>query len=398
MLRIFSSEEELFATAYGKRSVESFLVDIPFREFRSSERSGSRGSLSSIQADLSDWVGKKLWGGLPAKAREPFQKLPTSGKRPIRIKISSDSPRITDVPWEWLCSDHGPIALRPDVRLTRSVPVKLKLPELVVPLPAQVLLVVTTPSDEKLLNPWAEIQAVKEALVPPGYNVEILERATMDSLREALTRSPHILHYIGHAGINHGEGNIILHDQQDGTSWVSAAMLAEILPPTVRLICLSTCITAPNYQLMGLPRLSHAGSSTKLPTMVVNQHPLKEESVRIFWEAFYETLLQSSGNVNEAVHKARSAVFNLNAGLSDWASFVMVIRDRTGQGMRLVPPSYSKSLNDPNALELQAQFASQMVNDLAEQTRLMGKDAPEALKKLFKREAKRAAILVKKIM
>jgi CHAT domain len=258
--------------------------------------------------------------------------------------------------------------------------------------------VVTTPADEKLLNPWAEIQAVKEAMVLPGYQVEILDRATMGSLREALARSPHILHYIGHAGINHGEGNIILHDQQDGTSWVSAAMLAEILPPTVRLVCLSTCVTAPNYQIKGLPRLSHAGSSTKLPTMVVNQHPLKEESVRIFWEAFYDTLLQSSGNVNEAVHKARSAVFNINAGLSDWSSFVMVIRDRTGQGMRLVSPFYSISPSDPNALELQAQFASQVANDLAEQTRLMGKDAPEALKQLFKREAKRADTLVKKIM
>lgn len=398
VLRIFSSEEELFATACEKRPVSGLPVALPFKEFRNSERSATRGTQSSIRADLFEWVGKQLWQGLPAEARELFQKPPSLGEPPIRIKISSDSTRITDIPWEWLCSDHGAIALRPNVRLTRSVPVPLKIPELTVPLPVRVLLVVTNPKDERLLNSWAEIEAIRQALMLPDYDVRILERATLESLREVLASSPHILHYVGHAGINHGEGNIILHDQQDGTSWVSAAMLAEILPPTVRLVCLSTCLTAPNYQLMGLPRLSHARSSVKLPTMVVNQHPVQEQSVRVFWKNFYDDLLQSAGNVNEAVHIARAAAFNNGANLSDWGSFVMVIRDRTGQSMRLGSPSYSKSLDDLKGLELQAQFASQMVNELAEQTRLMGKDAPEVLRNLCKREAERAAILTRKLI
>ena len=90
-----------------------------------------------------------------------------------------------------------------------------------------------------------EMEAIVPHLDSQGYSWELTEVLTPAGLAGALKRfQPHVLHYVGHAGVSSAIGHIILHSEGRGTSWLSAEQLAEMLPPSVGLLCLSTCFSA----------------------------------------------------------------------------------------------------------------------------------------------------------
>src|SRR3712207_9262384 len=97
------------------------------------------------------------------------------------------------------------------------------------------LLVITNPKDERMLIPREEIEAVSPRLRFPPYELKVLEEATWDALAAVLQEwSPHIIHYIGHAGIGRGEGNLILHDWDNVPHWISGPELSWALPDRKR--------------------------------------------------------------------------------------------------------------------------------------------------------------------
>jgi hypothetical protein len=317
------------------------------------------------------------------------------------LKISSNSPIINDLPWEWLNDGTGPpLALRPEILLVRSVPIRLTIPPLGIKPPVRVLLIITNPKDERLLNPTQEIEAVVQRLHGPDYALQIIEDTSWRALQSALQEEPHILHYIGHAGLDRGEGNLILQDLQNITHWISGPELAQVLPLTVRLLCLSTCFTAPNYQIMGLPRLAHAAGTYRLPTTVTNRYPVAQASVSTFWSNFYSTLMEN-GDCNEAFHQGQMEVAALDASAADWGSFSLVIRDQSGVILRLEKPSLHwqdiTGKVDQTELDIQAQLASRLANDLSASLATFGLKTLESLQKHVDKAVMKASDLAKKL-
>jgi hypothetical protein len=257
-----------------------------------------------------------------------------------------------------------------------------------------VLLVVTNPKDDQLLSPSLEIEAVRPRLSEPPYELSILEEPTWEALVKTLQKEPHIVHYIGHAGIERGEGHLILHDWQNVTHWISGSDLARVLPLSVRLLCLSTCFTVPNYQILGLPRLAQTSATSRLPTTVANRYPVRDASVREFWWAFYAALAEEGGDTNEAFHRAQTVVAMLDPD-ADWGSFSLVIRDQSGQGLRIDTSGAPPTSGEVPAAEIQAQLASRVANDLADALRVYGETAPESVQKRFMEEAGRASDLAR---
>jgi hypothetical protein len=360
-LRLFANEAEMFENA---AQVEERPVTLPWGSLNSLKKS-SDWTRERVPSSILQDVGRELWAALPDSARQPL--FEASSAQPCRLKISSNSPIINDLPWEWLNDGAGPpFALRPDILLARSVPIRLAIPPLRVEPPVRVLLVITNPKDERLLNPYQEISAVSQRLHEPDYTLRVLDDPMWEALQRALQEEePHILHYIGHAGLDRGGGNIILLDHHNVTHWISAPELAQALPVTVRLLCLSTCFTAPNYQIMGLPRLAHAAGTYRLPTVVTNCYPLDQFSVSSFWTNFYATLIEN-GDSNEAFHRAQAEV--AVSGNADWGSFSLVIRDQSGEVLHLAAPGLSKRTKFQKAqtkLDIQVQLASRLANDLA---------------------------------
>jgi hypothetical protein len=253
----------------------------------------------------------------------------------------------------------------------RSVPSRFEIPHLTIHLPVKVLVVLTNPKDESLLDAYKELAVATQRLKLPDYQMEVCPEPTVEVFKDFMhSFLPHVVHYIGHSGINNGEGNIILHDSNNRTYWVSGAMLARLLPSTVRLMCLSTCVTTQNYELLGLPHLAHSPGDLNLPTIIANRYPLGEGSVNAFWNAFYTCLVNQHGNVNEAIHQARLQAQLGEPAFADWASFSLVLRDCTGRALNIVQAA--SDIEAIQATELQAQFAARFANDLAQQVNVFG--------------------------
>jgi hypothetical protein len=334
--------------------------------------------------DLAARLGKDLWSAMPDVAKESVLDVGARRGRPLRLKITTNSPTLDDLPWEWMSDDADlPFALRPDLRVVRTLPQLFPTPALTVRRPIRVMLVVANPKDDRHLRTDEEIKAVQGRLRPPDYELDVVTVPTLESLLERLQQwMPNVLHYIGHAGMTGVEGNLILEDAESVSHWINPATVAQVLPASARLLCLSTCVTTENYQILGLPHFAHAPKELPLPTMVVNQYPLGIESVPAFWNTFYDTLLSANGDVSEAVHRGRLAVAVRSPGWADWGSFRAVIRDREGIAFR------TGTEETKFAAQIQAQFASRLANELADEVRTKGEHASEEMRQRLDRVTK----------
>ena len=397
-LRIFHDEREYFEA--GKVSVPEFKVELPhaFRETALMDAGGwrQRPRLAGPAQNL----GERMWWNLPESVRDEI--LSGTPDAPRRVAILSASCGVDDIPWEWMnAGADNNIAANNAVRFVRLVPTLYPTPPLTVETPLRVLVVLTNPKDERLLRADEEIGIISQGLQNKSeYEVRTLVKPRIESLRTALEWSPHIVHYIGHSGISGNVGNLILHDEQEGTRWMAAAEVARYIPSSVRLLCLSTCVTAENYQTGGLAKFAHCPAEVPLPTTIVNQYAVGKSGARLFWREFYRMLINRAGNVVEAFHGARKSALE---GDRDpwwcWASFSLVVRDGTGHPFRFAAANEgSHSLestrggghnSDRYAAEIQAQWSARLANNIAVRMRSLDADVQKHWEKTLADEAAR---------
>jgi hypothetical protein len=390
-LQLLGSEQELYER--GDDPAQGFPIALPL-DWSSSKVSRPEWTRSPVPSDVWMDLGHQLWRALPDPAKEPLR-AKGSGQ-PCRVKIASNSSAIHDMPWEWLnSSGDGPLALRPHIRLSRAVPVRVAAPPLAVEPPVRVLLLVPNPKDDRLMSAFAEIEAIAEGVAASHYELKVLEEPTWEALVAQLDEyEPCIVHYVGHAGVSQGQGNLVVHDFENRSHWISGRELGQALPLSVRLLCLSTCFTVPNYQILGLSRLAHSPSTYRLPTTIANRYPVGGHGVRAFWRAFYRALIEEDGNANEAFHQAQIAAATAPLAGADWGSFALVIRDQSAQVMHLQGPG--RKGRERREEEIQAQLISRLASDLAEIGR-KGKGRPEILQKRFEQEADLASDLAEEL-
>jgi hypothetical protein len=394
-LRLYDSEAAVYEG--GSREPPVGIVTVPRALLNTEPSMARRSSRDPLTATQARELGNALFALLPADVQGLLTGAEGMFELPRRIKVSAAGTVFDELPWETLTDGIGnPLALRPGLRLVRTVPVRFAAPPLSVAGTARVLLVVTNPRDEKLLDANREIEAVYQRLTQAPYEVRVLENATSRALAEELHAfSPHILHYVGHSGVSSGEGNLILHGADGGTEWLCATDLSRMLPLTVRLLCLGTCFTAPNYDPTGLPRFADAPASQALPTCVLNRHGVSPDgaSVRAFWGHFYETLAATGGDVTEAVQAGRLAAHGATP-LADWASFSLVVRDDTAAGLRLQAGGLAE---EDLGAQIRAQFASRFANQMAHQVLKLGDEAGDDLLKALKQVSSEASEFIRQV-
>lgn len=386
-LQVFHSEQEYFDA--GKQTGPQLTVKLP-RPFQETALMGERGWRQKPRpAGPAKDLGFRMWQNIPEALRNEV--LSGTPGNPQRVSILSTHCGIDDIPWEWLNGgDDQLIAAMDSVRFLRLVPTRYILPPLTVTPPIRVLIVLTNPKDERLLQSNVEIDVITQGLKNnPAYQFDVLLEPRLDKLQEAVKSSPpHIIHYLGHSGTSGGMGNLILHDDQDGTRWLPAAEIARFLPSSVRLLCLSTCVTTQNYDVGGLAKFAHCGSEVQLPTTIVNQYALGKAGAESFWRKFYPALIEHDGNAVEAFHDAR-----INVLVEDpdpwwcWASFSLVVRDGAGYPLRIAKPE--ERPKERFAAELQAQWSARAANNLATRMRSLGEDAQTHWQKTLADEAAR---------
>ena len=272
---------------------------------------------------------------------------------------------LDDVPWEWL--DAGPetaIAAMDRIRFIRLVPTLRAVPPLTVMPPVRVLVVITDTAGGPLFQPGFEIGVVAAGLRErPEYELRVMEESRLDALLEAFAWSPHIVHFVGHGGISGSTGNLLLHDSRDGTRWVPAMEFARLLPASVRLVCLSTCVLTENYDIGGLVRVAYCPPEFPLPTTIVNQYAVTPLAASAFWREFYPRLASLEGGVLDAFHWARRNARDASPDTACWAGFSVVLRDGAESPLRFGTAGAEQS--GRFAAELEAQWAARHANNLS---------------------------------
>lgn len=391
LISAFESEQELFESTWSDSPSTGTPIDL-WGLMGRSDLSTPRWTRHQVSTGDARDVGRRLWEALPPAIKQPLMGH-SVGSPPMRIKIASEIPGVADIPWEWLFDGtEPPFALRPNCHIVRSVPVRFPVPPLSIETPIGVLLVVPNPKDERLLDADREIASIQAGLPAPTFDVRVMDQPSFESLGHVLVdQMPHILHFIGHGGLTHGEGNLILQDPDGRSRWVGATELAGLLPASVRLVCLATPYTTQNYQVLGLSHLARALGLGGLPTTLTNQYPVSEPAVEAFWRAFYAGLIEQAGNVNDAYGAALVAAADATGGFADWAGFSLVVRDQTG-----VPFDLRSRQDDVwrQATEIAAQFAAQLANELAVQVQALGEGAPDGVREQYETEQSRASGLL----
>lgn len=329
------------------------------------------GRLRRTRGDLQEWPhiplpteaareeGQRLFDRLPLAAHGDLRPATSAA----RLRLSLDSEVARDLPWELLVdSDLRFVGLHNDVSVIRDATRRYSCPPQPRSGPLIVLVVVSSPKTGPVLDVDREIEAV--APEPSSeIQVECCSATSLEAFHAALDRvKPHVVHYVGHGGTAHRDGFVMFHeDRADGrdgyTQWVTARQLADALPPSVRLLCLDTCVSRKNHDVRGLQRL--AAAAVPLPTTIANLHAVTDRGAKAFWRACHRALALGDGDVTAAVGAGKRDAAAA-ASTADWASYGLWLRD-AGPGLFERGPVAELSGRD----DLEALYTVRLANDLA---------------------------------
>lgn len=305
-------------------------------------------------------VATELWRALPVELRRAFAQ--GTAQRPVRIKIVSELRQVMDLPWESLESDAGPVGLDDRVRLVRCAPVRFALAALPMSGPLRIVLALSNPEAKQMADVGREQEVLIHAIARADVEVSLLLNPTLPRLQAALRARPNVLHFVGHAGTGSDDGgSLILPGEAGGTHWLDAPAVARVLPSSVRLVCASSCFTAPNYDIRGLLRFALAPAELDLPTTVTQQAQPRDDgtTTAAFWREFYRCLA-ATGDVVDATHHGRRAAAAAGAS-GDAGDFVAVIRDSHGQPFTMAAEGPAIDLD----VELERHLSRRLANGLA---------------------------------
>lgn len=254
------------------------------------------------------------------------------------------SPEISPWPWELLHDRDDFLALSVRTPVVRHLHSR-SLGARWAAYPLRVLVVISSPRGCEPLDGERELQEIRNALgwrVTLGFvKVERLKPATLEALEERLGRERfHAFHFVGHGGLNEGQGVLLFEDGDGRNDPVDGERLGRVLGQrhAVRLAVLNACEGA-----RGSPEDPFAGVAQCLvrkgiPAVVAMQHPIADDMAVRFARRLYGALARGRP-VDWAVTRARHALHAAGSGL-DWAVPVLFLSSRHGRLFRWRPSSW----------------------------------------------------------
>jgi hypothetical protein len=334
---------EEFVPPYAPEDLTSFfwgaLEAEPSRELGST----SRGSVVVLEE-----VGDRLFQALmPPAVRARFDgcrgKVEAEGNG-LRIKLCLDP---TDPRVSWLSLLPWEAVYRKDrqefLGLNRGTPISRYLdapyPLSPVPFTPPLRILVVKPNPEgvsrldldrerlQLCQSWGEGSAAE---------VDLLDRAMVDTLRDRLCERWDVLHFMGHGGFDQQkqEGYLVFESEDGYQEQVRDQRFAILLQGTgrPRLVVLNACATArvaadgiPGTVTGAAPALVRAG----IPAVVAMLLPISDRAAILFSRVLH-TRLAAGDPVDVAVTEGRRAVRD-QMGLLEWIKPVLFMRVPDGR-------------------------------------------------------------------
>lgn len=344
-----------------------------------------------VQLALQSWgecCFSKLFQG---RARDWFQNARGNGLKNLRLKISSEDPRILAWPWEALVDPEGGIlAHRCKIeRQLNKLHDPLALPDNLPTDRINILLVIARPYENDvgfhaLSRPMVELS--RNQSIP--VHIDVLRPPSFEQLRKILhTKSGfyHIVHFDGHGGygeLGHPvdspnvfkgtQGKLIFEDNQGKPNPVEASVLSNLMAEyQIPIMVLNACQSGMIDEQADDAFASVAASLLKagIRSVVAMGYNLRVSGAQQFVPAFYQRLL-NSGNVGEATRAGRQEMLAQakrvcvlgEYELQDWLVPVLYQQDFPGEEKVLPEPINVE--NKGFSLPIQGELADALPDEI----------------------------------
>ena len=230
----------------------------------------------------------------------------------VRLRLQvSDVPELATFPWELLFRDPEHLVFGPHPYIARYGGASDRAEPKRIEAALRVLVVASLPRDLNQLDAAEESALVASRLGDLDL-VELseLRQPTFDQLCERLEEGWHVVHYVGHGGVDPATGGFLaLCDDDQRSAPLDARTLGRLLsPPTdVRLVVLNACRTAGGPSERPLNGVANELMVHGVPAVVAMQFPVSDEQALRFAEAFYRSVARHE-IVDLAVSRGRKAV------------------------------------------------------------------------------------------
>jgi len=265
------------------------------------------------------------WAALRAKAQAAGQLVR------LRLRMAEDAPELDALPWEFLHDGQSFLAPDRQVLLARGV---AALPDLAIPEtetgPLAVLVVVSNPldlPDHQAFEPDEELAVIYEALDEPlrcgQIQLEVVDEASLGQMQRALiARDYQVVHFIGHGNFDQQRGGYLTIETEEGnaTSLDGAGFAHLLAGRGVRLVLLSSCLTARASPTQAYRSVAGALLRRGLPAVVAMQYPILITSARTFYRTVYQALA-ADRPLDVAVAEGQQSLYLERGQASlDWAT------------------------------------------------------------------------------
>ena len=238
-------------------------------------------------------------------------------------------PELENWPWE-LLYDREFLALSGETSVVRYLesPTGSSLKKIALPL--RILVVVANPADCEPIDGEGEWSRLSRALKPLAdggkVRIERLSPPTLPALEKAMTRSWHIIHFVGHGRFEDGEGSLILEDGEGGRQEVPGQRLKVLLgrQKNLRLVVLNTCVGAKTSPEDIFGGVAQSLASAGVPAVLAMRNRVSDRAALVFAERFYESLSQDLP-IDGALGEARRAIYAETRDL-EWSTPVLYMR------------------------------------------------------------------------
>lgn len=298
--------------------------------------------LATLQA-----AGNAIWQSLMTPtveaAFEAARIISRNAHRGLRLIVVSNGEesavlpgriRLAELPIEALHHNVSSfLATDEETPVSRSFQARADAAPVAITFPLRVLVVVATPDDKPPANAAQEKLAITQALQPFSdeglIHVEFCEPGTPERLAEKLRDSFHVLHFIGHGGVQitgddpTPRAHLCFVNAITGrTHALDAATLdVRLRNSGVHLVVITGCATAqpvpagPHddgaFVFSGVAQRLVAGISD-VTAAVAMQFDLEAPAAELFSREFYHHLLSGEGLLDEAVTAARKSLATAN--------------------------------------------------------------------------------------
>src|SRR5271166_4482205 len=339
-------------TASGQLQLDAEKLSGRRRELASAVLASAvptRGRLSAQERPIRE-VGQQLFEAVFAERvygryTASLQEAARRGE-PLRLVLRLRAPELAALPWETMFDAEADEYLCQREPIVRYVETAQPASPLPVNPPLRILGLVSAPRDLPKLDVAEEQRRLTDAIddLRRRRQVELTwaSAGTWPSLQEVLLDGHwHVLHFIGHGGVDRGVGVLALEDDLTGqTNLVSSARFARLLHscrPVPRLVVLNSCqsgeAAADDLLSSTAAALVHSGISA----VVAMQFAVTDPAALAFSRGFYQALAHNHP-VDEAVRLGRIAIDGTSENTLEWVTPVLFLRTDEARLFSVIRP------------------------------------------------------------